>query len=539
MRTIAIVNQKGGCGKTTTAINLAAMLAKGGRKTLLIDLDPQSHCAVGLGIPENRIEIDIGDALLAAGHRNIDFARLFWRVGRNLDLCPSRMRLAGLEARRGGLAEMEDKERRLAALTKVVDADYELACIDCPPSIGLLTYNALAAANMVIIPVETSFFSLQGATRQVNTVKTMARRLGMQIPVWILPTIHDESNTVAADLLAELHRRFKDRVIPTVIRRDASLREAASYGQNIFDYAPYSSGAEDYTRLATWVGRRADGVEVDAADLDEAVEEQLIAIGGEREADAAAVEPRLQTETITMNAGAAATSKILPVAVTSNLPAGSVTLPPREMSAPAVAPAAAVTEPTTGGEVKSVTRAEDVARRAQEFLRRIAMGRTRDNEQAASAMSGAAPGSGGSPASPVSTPQGNTPLRLVEDETPRPTSIHPTAQRLLGVRTTGQGVLFVQPATIGRQVSIAGDFNNWSTTTHAMRHNQDLGVYEVCIKLPPGKFKYRLVIDGIWTADSYNNVCEPNEFGGVNSIISVPPPASTVSGNPAAGNPVG
>src|SRR5690606_16175884 len=113
MRTVAIINQKGGCGKTTTAINLAAVLARRGLRVLLADLDPQSHCAAGLGIPERKIERHIGDAMLADDHEPLGADRLLWRVARNLDLAPSTMKLAGLEAIRGGLANMPDKERRL------------------------------------------------------------------------------------------------------------------------------------------------------------------------------------------------------------------------------------------------------------------------------------------------------------------------------------------------------------------------------------------------------------------------------------------
>src|SRR4051812_30460415 len=214
MRTIAIINQKGGCGKTTSAINLAATLARQGQRTLLVDMDPQSHCAAGLGIPEQRIEMDIGDAMLAVGQRTIDPTRLLWRAVRNLDLAPSRMRLAGLEASRGGLADLPDKDKRLGAVLHQFRAGYDVVCIDCPPSIGLLTFNALAAADMVLIPVETSYFSLQGATRQVNTVKTISRRLAIHLPVWVLATIHDQSNAVAIDLLEELHRRVKDKGVP-------------------------------------------------------------------------------------------------------------------------------------------------------------------------------------------------------------------------------------------------------------------------------------------------------------------------------------
>ncbi|MFN7558925.1 MAG: ParA family protein, partial [bacterium] len=167
MRTIAIVNQKGGCGKTTTAINLAGVLARQGRRTLLVDLDPQSHCASGLAIPEARIDVQIGDAMMARPDQAIDWTRLLWRVSRSLDLAPSTVRLAALESARGGLAGAENAEARLAGVLSKIADQYEFCLIDCPPNIGLLTYNALAAAGEVLIPVETAFFALQGASKQI------------------------------------------------------------------------------------------------------------------------------------------------------------------------------------------------------------------------------------------------------------------------------------------------------------------------------------------------------------------------------------
>ena len=482
MRTIAIINQKGGCGKTTTAINLAASLARQGRRTLLVDMDPQSHCAAGLGIPEQRIEMDIGDAMLAIGNRPIDPSRLLWRAVRNLDLAPSRMRLAGLEAPRGGLADLPDKDKRLASVLQHFKNDYEVCCIDCPPSIGLLTYNALAAADTVLIPVETSFFSLQGANRQLQTVKTISRRLGVSLPVWVIATIHDHTNAVAIDLLEELNRRFKERALPMVIRRDPKLREAASFGQSIMDYAPESTGAEDYHHLAVWV---ADNLKPRSA----------------------------ITETTIDDA--------------------------EDLDAPAVpsVPSAASVPSQSSSEVKPISRAEDVARRAQEFLRRVALGRdpappagaptTHISQDFAPIPQSPTLPTPSIPSGPtyensgVATAPRSSVLQLVETPAAAPAEITPATSRLLGVRETAQGVLFVQPLTIADNLAIAASFNNWSPTSHPFTANRELGVWELCVKLPPGTFTYRLVIDGQWCTDPSNDATLPNPFGETNSAFTV------------------
>lgn len=452
MRVIAIINQKGGCGKTTSAINLGAIFARRGLRTLIIDMDPQSHCAAGLGIPESRIELDIGDALLSSGARPLDLSRVLWPAGRNLDLAPSRMRLAGLEARAGGLADKPDKEQRLAAVIARLKGRYDVVCIDCPPAIGLLTFNALAAATTVLIPVETSFFALQGATRQVNTVRTLARRMGKPVPVWLLPTIHDESSPVSRDLLLEMNRRFGARVVPHVIRRDPRLRESASFGQPIIDFAPDSAGANDYAEVANWLLQ--NGL---VAHEDDGPEEAASALAAEREPPSVEV-------------------------------VAGVEPPP-----PTAGPSAVLERigPTRGAvtERKPLSRAEEIARRSRELQ-----------------------GFVGEPAQGV--------LVL---EKPQAEEAPDSIRTLFGVRQTPQGVLFVQPLSLGVTVAIAGDFNGWSDRTHVMRPSFELGVHQLVVKLPPGRHQYRLVIDGHWTADPHNPVCQPNPFGETNSVAEVAP----------------
>jgi chromosome partitioning protein len=462
MRIIAIINQKGGCGKTTTAINLAGITARKGLRTLLIDMDPQSHCAAGLAIPEQRIDMDIGDAMLADAARPLDTTRLLWRASRNLDLAPSRMKLAGLEAAKGGLAELADRDRRLAGVIDRLSPGYDVCFIDCSPSIGLLTYNALAAATDILVPVETSFFALQGATKQVNTIKAIAKRLGTAAPYWLVATIHDEASVLSRDLLQELRRRFGKRVSPEVVRRDVTLKEAASFGQPIVEYAPTSNGARDYTALAEWL-------------LSAQAEEQ----------------PRLTT-TLELRDQA-------PIAAT----------PGYEEHEPTPAGAMLEAKPAEVGEPVTPSRAEELAQRARAML----LSRT----AAESGQTGAA-----APRSIVSAPviRQGTPVTLAQEGVSQ-ASDPDTVRALYGVRQTRSGLLFVQPISLGSWVSIAGSFNHWSSTTHRMRRNEALGVFELCIPMPPGKHEYRLVVDGQWTVDPFNDTAETNPYGELNSIVQV------------------
>jgi len=186
VRTIAIINQKGGCGKTTCSINLAAVLAAQGHRTLLVDMDPQSHCALGLAVPAEQIERSTAHLLRHGLDGSISLADITWQISRCLDLAPSTMELAGIENQ---LAVATDKDRRLVQILSTVADRYDFCIIDCPPSIGLLTFNALRSADEVIIPVETGFFSMQGSIKQEQTIRMLARRVGHNVRFKVLATM--------------------------------------------------------------------------------------------------------------------------------------------------------------------------------------------------------------------------------------------------------------------------------------------------------------------------------------------------------------
>ncbi|MCC7349185.1 MAG: AAA family ATPase [Phycisphaerales bacterium] len=248
MRTIAIINQKGGCGKTTTSINLAACLARLGQRALLVDMDPQGHCGVGLAVPEDQIERTIYDALLE--ERDGATARvneIVWQIASNFDLAPSNIRLAAFEQVFAGRPGREDRLRE--ALEKV-SGNYDWAIIDCPPSVGLLTFNALRACDECLVPVETGFFSLHGLTKMMETLEELRDRCDKEILIRVLPTLYDTRTKLAREVLSELRSKFREYLTESTVNFNTKLKEAASFGQPITEYDPGSRGYKDFVNLA-------------------------------------------------------------------------------------------------------------------------------------------------------------------------------------------------------------------------------------------------------------------------------------------------
>jgi chromosome partitioning protein len=248
MRTIAIINQKGGCGKTTTSINLAACLARLGQKTLLVDMDPQGHCAVGLAVPEEQIERTILDALIESKDGTpVRLADAVWQIASDYDLAPANIKLAAFEQMFAGRPGREDRLKN--AVATIADT-YRWCIVDCPPSVGLLTFNALRACDEVIVPVETGYFSLHGLAKMMQTLEVLREKCGKDILIRVLPTLYDTRTKLAREVLSELRNKFKEYLMESTVNFNTKLKEAASFGQPITEYDPGSRGYKDFLNLA-------------------------------------------------------------------------------------------------------------------------------------------------------------------------------------------------------------------------------------------------------------------------------------------------
>jgi len=250
MITIAVTNQKGGCGKTTTAVNLAAQSALRGHRTLLVDLDPQANATTHLGVDRTRLSRSTYDLLLDPDLPVVEVLH-----GTSLDglqIMPSCLDLAGAEIELAGVAGRElclrDGMRSLR--------DVDVVLLDCPPSLGLLTLNALTAADAVLIPVACEFFALDGLAALTKTIQLVQRRLNRKLVIRaIVPTLYDQRRNICKDALAEVRSAFPELVTKTIIRSNTRLAEAPTQGQPIALYDARSSGAEDYTALCAEVLR--------------------------------------------------------------------------------------------------------------------------------------------------------------------------------------------------------------------------------------------------------------------------------------------
>ncbi len=403
MRVIAVVNQKGGCGKTTVSINLASALAELGHRTLLVDMDPQSHCAVGLAVPEEQIEQSIYDVLISTSRNEpIRLTEILWQISDRLELAPASIDLAAFEQQMAGVAEPE------CSLKNVLDGlenEFDFVIVDCPPAVGLLTFSALRTATDAIVPVETGYFSLHGLSKQLETLKVLCGRCNHHVNVRVLASMYDIRTKMAREILGELRAHFADKMFKTTVNFNTKLKEAASFGQPISEYDPASKGQADFRALAE---------EIIASDAKQQRRELVNSLAG-----------RLETISTTADE----------LLHSTNLPIKTVQTPEAEQPIPA-----------------------DASARLSDYY---------------------------------------------------------------GVNQMNDAVVFVTLYPRAKSVQIAGDFNNWQPSKTKLEKVGDGGVWQTKLRLPPGKYRYRLVVDGQWQQDPYNELTESNPFGGHNSIVEV------------------
>lgn len=416
MRTIAIVNQKGGCGKTTVSINLASALAEAGKKTLLVDMDPQSHCAVGLAVPEEQIEQSIYDILISYSRNEpLKLSEILWEIGDNLELAPASIDLSAFEQQMAGVPERENCLRKIL---DVVENQYDCVIIDCPPSVGLLTFNALRAASDVIVPVETGYFSLHGLSRQLETLGILCRRCNQHVNVGVLASMYDIRTKMAREILGELRSNFGEKMFKTTVNFNTKLKEATSFGQPICEYDPASKGHADFESLAREV------------------------------LSAKAEEPRRR----------------IVESLTDQLEAITAT-------------------------------ADELLEQAKPKIQEI----------------------------PTPRPQPVGPEALKPEKTAQ-LDLAQTDAKLsdyYGVNQVNDAVAFVTLYPRAKSVQVAGDFNNWQPSKTPLQKVGESGVWQKSVKLTAGKYRYRLVVDGQWQQDPYNEATELNPFGGYNSVVEV------------------
>ena len=245
-KAIAIFNQKGGVGKTTTNINLAACLAFQGKKVLIVDIDPQGNTTSGMGISKKGltnttyellvdIDMDPRDTIMATGVKN-------------LDIIPASVQLAGAEVE---LVRLEGRERRLKKAVEALKKDYDYLFIDCPPSLGLLTINSLTAVDSVLIPIQCEFYALEGVSQLMNTIELVKKTLNPDLEIQgVILSMFDGRTNLSTQVVQEVKKHFKEKVYKTIIPRNVRLAEAPGYGLPIILYDPKSIGAQAYMEFA-------------------------------------------------------------------------------------------------------------------------------------------------------------------------------------------------------------------------------------------------------------------------------------------------
>ncbi|MHC4216760.1 MAG: AAA family ATPase, partial [Planctomycetota bacterium] len=381
----------------------------------------QSHCAVGLAVPEEQIEQSIYDVLISKSRNEpIKITEILWQISDGLELAPASIDLSAFEQQMAGVP---DRECCLKEVLSEVTNLYDYTIIDCPPSVSLLTFSALRAATDVIVPVETGYFALHGLSKQLETLSILCKRCNQQVNVRVLASMYDIRTKMAREILAELRKNFSDRMFKTIVNFNTKIKEAASLGQPICEYDPVSKGNKDFRSFA-------DEVIGSQARLQR--HEFVNSLAGQLESISATADELLQAAKTPIKEFQAKKSEpieLAPVLVGETMP-----------------------EPPTEQETV------DIDTKLADYY---------------------------------------------------------------GVSQNNEAVVFVTLYPRANVVQVAGDFNNWQPGETPLKKVGDDGVWQTELKLSAGRYRYRLVVDGQWQQDPYNEWTEMNPYGDLNSVIEV------------------
>jgi len=400
-------------------------------------MDPQSHCAVGLAVPEEQIEQSIYDVLISRSRNEpIKLTEILWQVSDNLEMAPASIDLSAFEQQMAGIP---DRESCLKEALNEIEDSYDYAVIDCPPAVGLLTYNALRAATDVIVPVETGYFALHGLSKQLETLNILCRRYSQQVSVKVLASMYDVRTKMAREILAELRNHFDDKMFKTVVSFNTKIKEASSFGQPISEYDPASKGRRDFSSLAE---------EILSSQKKQQRHEIVNSLADQLESISASADELLE----------------------------------------ATKPSEDRLEMSIDEQIEEAHSFEEETAPATEEEKHQELEVSREESKAASSQ---------------------------EERLAAKLSDY------YGVSQVDEAVVFVTLYPRAQNVQVAGDFNNWNPEEAPLHKVGDSGVWQTQMKLPAGRYRYRLVVDGQWQQDPYNEWTELNPFGGYNSVLEI------------------
>ena len=458
-----------------------------------------------MAVPEEQIDLSILDCLMGQFNSEpVELSRITWQIAPNLDVAPSRSNLTRLEPK---LGTQEDADTLLSRVLEENASRYDYCIVDCPPHLGLLMRNGLRAADEIIIPVDTGYFSLYGLTQQLATIEQLGERSGKKPSVRVLANQYDVRTKLAREILAELRKRYDKIVYDSIVNFNTKLKESASYGQPITEFAPKSMGARDFQKLAREI-MTSESPSVLTADLLDHVE-RLSADADRLLATTAVLvqQPKSETATISQESAEAVASKRTPER------AKTVKKP--------VAPHAMTGTRPMPTEAAPVSNKVVTPSAAQKPERAIPSGNREVRiptvpKQPSGAPQSADRAAAGPPNSMVQEPKSVSPT--VQPASER--EIETKLKTIYGVRQEGDVVIFRSRNSGASEVQLAGDFNDWMPHTTPMKR-LSMGDFEARLRLPKGRYRYRLVVDGRWSHDIENPAVETNEYGELNSIIQV------------------